>query len=249
MMFQVQLNLTFQSAESLRRDQLPALGILEIFSDVEDIQKVETLRCLINKFNSVGDEILTDLFSNLYNEKRVFEFAVIHTSGVPAPYDAWTVSIDGKPVVFFNLSEWTIEELNKQGLPVIVHEVTHALLEPFLIEFKNLGRQSILERIVLDEGMAHFLGFPGDRSTLLNKYPEKWILSEEKLDKAIKILKSNQFTEEEKEDLFLKSNTGPYWEKYGAISGMFRVAKIYSSLGTNGLIKVIKNLHLPKNNS
>lgn len=240
-MFKVILNLSYKSAISLSSNQLPVAN-LEIINSEVDTQKVDALREVIDQFNAGGDELLTSVFFPLYGEHK-FYFNVIYTSGVPAPYDAWTVSVDNKPVVFFNLSEWTVDELFKQGLAVVIHEVTHALLEPFLKGLDVSSSLKNLEKIVFDEGMAHFLGFPGDRFTLLEKYYEKWIQSEEALKNAQATLALIQTTVAEKEDVLLRSNTGSFWNKYGAISGMFRFAKIYSSSGSVGLTNAIKELH------
>jgi hypothetical protein len=243
-MFKVHLNLSYQSATSLSADQLP-LGALDISNSEVNPQKVDALREVVDQFNAVGDDLLTNVFSTFYDEHK-FCFNVIYTSGVSAPYDAWTVSIDDSPVVFFNLSEWTVEELFKQGLAVVIHEVTHALLEPFLKGLESGSPLKSLEKIVFDEGMAHFLGFPGDRFTLLERYYEKWLQSEADLKNAQEILGSIQVTDAEKEDLLLRSNTGSFWNKFGAISGMFRFAKIYSLSGSAGLADAIKDAQLPE---
>lgn len=241
-MFKINLNLSYKPAISLHSSQLP-VAALEISNSAIDTKKVDALRKIINQFNTVGDELVTSVFSDLYFEQK-FKFNVIYTSGVPAPYDAWTVSIDNKPVVFFNLSEWTVDELFKQGLAVVIHEVTHALLEPFLNRLDVCSPLKSLEKIVFDEGLAHFLGFPGDRFTLLDLYHEKWLQNEEILKNAQDALASADVTNAEKNDLLLRSNTGAFWSKYGAISGMFRFAKIYSVSGSVGLTNAIKDFRL-----
>lgn len=243
-MFKVHLNLSYQKASNIEKDQLPAEHI-EIFPSDFDAQKVEALQEAVNQFNTTGDAVFHEVFSAFWND-RTFNFNLIYTFGVQAPYDAWTVSFDGKPLIYFNLSEWTVEEISKQGLAVVIHEATHALVAPFLIGFESADPIRVIDKIIFDEGLAHFLGFPGDRSTLLEMYPDKWIQSEAELTKAMDSLRSSKTTESEKKDLLIKANTGPFWKKYGAISGMFRAAKIYSILGSDGLIQVIQNQHLPR---
>src|SRR5437868_6095479 len=111
-MFKVHLNLSYESGINLKKEQLP-VGTFEILPAETDPKKAAALSAVIEKFNNFGDFLLTDVFSALYGD-RSFHFDVIYTSGAPAPYDAWTVSNDGKPVVYFNLSEWTVDELSKQ---------------------------------------------------------------------------------------------------------------------------------------
>lgn len=243
-MFKVHLNLSYRQASLLKKDQLP-IEPITIFSETVDDKKVEVLQEVVNSFNSRGDTILYEIFSQFCDD-RIFEFDLIYTTGVQAPYDAWTALSDhGKPIMYFNLSEWTTEQLAKDGLAVVIHEVTHALLEPLLINYESTDHLMMLERIIIDEGMAHFLGFPGNRLSLVEKYHDKWIQSESELEAAIKNLDSRILSEAEINKLLLKSNTGPFWEKYAAISGMFRAAKIHSTKGTDGIIKAIKEGRLP----
>jgi hypothetical protein len=43
-----------------------------------------------------------------------------------------------------------------------------------------------------------------------------------------------------------RANTGSFWDKYGAISGMFRAAKLYEIKGANGLVEAILTSKLPR---
>lgn len=242
-MLKIRLILSYQLLSDIPADHLPIGAIGNSCVELDPI-KIEALNKVVENFNSSGDELLINVFSNLYEEQE-FSFNLIYTSGIAAPYDAWTVSIDNQPILFFNLSEWTVEELFSQGQAVIIHEVTHALLAPFLKNFEIKNHLDQLDRTIFDEGLAHFLGFPGDRFSLLERYQEKWTHSEIALQNAIESLRSIDVSKDEKDELLKKSNTGPYWDKYGAICGMFRFAKVYSTLGANGLTKAIKSLNIP----
>lgn len=218
---------------------------MNLLSSEIDLPKLEALKKVVSEFNNMGDALLTDVFSEFYKDQK-FKFDIVATSGVPAPYDAWMVPVNGLPVIFFNLSEWTVDELHSSGLAVVIHEVTHALLHPLLKKHPIRNFLLDLEKIVIDEGLAHFIGFPGNRDTLLEKWNEKWIAAEKQLEHAFIKLDSDQISLEEKEEIILNSNTGKFWEKYGSVSGMFRAAKIYSKKGSEGLIQAIKTNELKK---
>lgn len=246
MSFRVTLNLSSKPSSELDSGLFPD-GVTTSAKAPVDSQTLEALSKIITQFNSSGDTLLTDVFSALHTA-QIFEFDVIATSGIPAPYDAWTVSHDGKPVMLFNLSEWTSDEISRYGLPILLHEVSHGLLAGPLKTHEDIETYpEALEKIVIDEGIAHFIGFPDNREDILEKHFDKWSSSEALLKKAEQKLAASYVDEEEKEDLLLKSNTGPYWEKFGAISGMFRVARLYASAGPAGIVEAIQNLKLPRN--
>lgn len=239
MSFQVSLNLTSKPASELESALFPE-GVTTAASVPVDPGTLEALRNVITQFNTSGDALLTEIFSALHASKA-FEFEVVATAGIPAPYDAWTVTHGEKPVMLFNLSEWTKEEISRYGLPILLHEVSHGLLAEPLKTHEELESYPLaLEKIVIDEGIAHFIGFPGVRADILGKHLDKWAPSEALLQKAEQRLAASYVDEEEKEELLFKANTGVYWEKFGAISGMFRAAKIYQSQGPAGIVEAIK---------
>lgn len=245
MSFQVALNLTATPASELDSSLFPE-GESAFTSVPVDQGTLEALRNLITQFNTQGDALLTEIFSAVHGA-RTFEFDVIATSGIPAPYDAWTVTQGEKPVMLFNLSEWSKEEISRYGLPILLHEVSHALLaEPLKAHEELESYSEALEKIVIDEGIAHFIGFPGDRADILEKHSDKWPTSEALLKKAEQKLAASYVDEDEKEDLLFKSNTGTYWEKFGAISGLFRAAQIYKSKGPVAIVEAIRNMSLPR---
>ena len=98
-MFKVHLDLSHKKASSLHKDQLPAEH-LTIYSDEIDSKKSDTLKTVISKFNKHGDNILHEVFSAFLKNKKL-TFQVFYTFGIPAPYDAWTVSRDGKKMTYY----------------------------------------------------------------------------------------------------------------------------------------------------
>lgn len=245
MSFRVSLNLTSKPASELDSTLLPE-GVTAAASVPVDSGTLEALRNIITQFNTTGDTLLTEIFSTVHPSQS-FEFEVVATAGIPAPYDAWTATHGEKPVMLFNLSEWTKEEISRYGLPILLHEVSHGLLAGPLKTHEELESYlEALEKIVIDEGIAHFIGFPGVRADILEKHLYKWAASEALLKKAEQKLAASYVDEDEKDELLFKANTGAYWEKFGAISGMFRAAKIYQSQGPSGIVEAIKNLRLPR---
>ena len=64
------------------------------------------------------------------------------------------------------------------------------------------------------------------------------VLSEKE---ALQKLKDTNLSENEVETLLMKANTGPFWKKYAAISGMFRAASLYENKGASGIRNAIKS--------
>ena len=62
---------------------------------------------------------------------------------------------------------------------------------------------------------------------------------------AIQRLSSPDVSKEEKDSLLLRADTGKYWGKYAAISGMFRAACTYQHQGAAKLMYWIKQGRLP----
>ena len=229
---------------SLQSEALPSKEIV-IMADGVDSKKLEQFEQLIDIFNTEGDKLITEIFYPLH-QNRQFQVQVVATSGIPAPYDAWTAIHQGRPSIFFNLDLWTIDQLCKSGIGVIKHEVAHILMEPLL---RPPIQQNYIERldyIVINEGIAHFIGSSKDSETLLNEKFEQWEESEKTLADALKELKDLGTPSETKELLLKQADTGPFWKKYGAISGMFRAAHVYSKLGSKGLTEAIRSHSLRK---
>ena len=194
---------------------------------------------LIDDFNHHGDPLIDTVFYPLLGDKR-FDIAVVITHGIPEPYDAWSADYLGEKSFFFNLGLWSAEDLKHSGMAVIKHEIAHILLSELLHEPDRSKPIDIIDEIVIDEGLAHFIGYPGDRSTLVSEKGDKWKAAEERLKEAKVRLADRTTNEAEIEELLYQANTGRYWDKYASIAGMFRAASIYESRGAQGLIESIQ---------
>jgi len=218
---------------------------LKLISKKSQVKHLDLFSKLIDDFNRNGDKYMNEIFMPLLSDSS-FQIDVVATQGVPEPYDAWSTDYQGKKSFFFNMDLWSVTDLKHSGLAVIKHEVTHVLLSKLLDEPNPNDYVEVLEEIVLNEGIAHFIGHPNRENLLNAEYKMKWQNSEKQLEEAFKKLSSSHTAKSEKDDLIHKSNTGKFWNKYGAISGMFRVAHIYESSGPQGIIDCIRNNKLSR---
>lgn len=218
---------------------------LEILADVpQETPHLRFFQDLLEGFNNNGDSLISDVF-DLELSDRYFEIAVIATRGIPEPYEAWCAEYAGHNTVFFNLSLWTEDDLASNGLAVLKHEIAHVLLNECLPQVEPLNPTAVLDHILVDEGVAHFVGYTGSRMALISEHRDKWASAERTLEMAMKHLSSGDVNKEEKDRLLLSADTGNYWDKYAAISGMFRAASIYQYQGAAALMHWIKRGRLP----
>lgn len=239
--------ITVENPSTLDKESLPNtnLNIKPIIG--KPIPNLNFFSNLISEFNKNGDCLINEIFYPLLNEKK-FKIQVIATHGIEEPYDAWSTKYKGKVSFFFNLSLWPINDLKRAGMPVIKHEITHVLLSDLLKRPDKKNSLETIEHILINEGIAHYIGYTRDRSRMLIDYADKWETAESKLSDALKKLSDKNLSDKEKEKLIYQSNTGSYWDKYAAIAGMFRAAKIHETQGAKGLIDCIRKGNLPQKN-
>jgi hypothetical protein len=209
------------------------------------LPNLQFLTDILGQFSAEGDGLLAEIFGDFFIGRR-FIINCVATQGISEPYDAWCAEYNGRRSFFFNLSLWTAEDLKRSGLAVIKHEITHILLCELLPETDISNPLKKLERIIIDEGLAHFIGFPKNRETLLVKHTDKWIAAEKELAAVQAQLSNMGLPPHETEQLIQRADTESYWKKYAAISGMFRAAKTYQTSGAAGLRNCIKTGALPK---
>ena len=236
---QIKLKLIEIKGAQLARESLPDEKLKIVDRDLNRKQ-LDVFRLIVQNFNTTHDTIIDEIFQPLHLKKK-FDVQVVATSGVPSPYDAWTASHNGIHTIFFNLDEWPEGQLQKSGSAVLNHEVTHILLKPLLRRPKASNFIEQLDYIVINEGVAHFVGYPKDRNSLLSNRKSECEKAELELKSAKQKLEDSRIDRSVKAELLKRSNTGPFWEKYGAMSGMCRAAKIYSTQGVAALTNSIKS--------
>jgi hypothetical protein len=239
------MNLTFSLTTQpdptrLPEADLPAQGLVLTRPDAAELPFAAFAR-LLEEITLAGDPLLWDLFGGFF-AGRTFEVPITATCGVPAPYDAWCSS-GGR--LYFNLSQWSGEALEKFGRAVILHETAHFLIRQLHPVRTEAGWREKLDYLVFDEGVAHYVGFPLGRENLLTKYAEKWPRAEARLAEAYRLLDDPHTREAEKSALLEEADTGTYWEKFGSISGMFRAARLDAE-DRPALIGCIREGRLPQ---
>lgn len=230
----------------LDESALPAAG-LSLKSSSAPVPHFDQFTALIAKFNDTGEPLIDQIFSPLVG-KRQYAINVILTQAIPEPYDAWTGIYQGKPAFFFNMDMWNKASLEKNGMGVIKHEAAHVLLRDLLKMPDQRDSIAVLNHIVINEGIAHFIGYSKNRERLLIERKSEWLAAESSLAAAVAQLSDIKTTELVRNDLLKKATTGAFWQKYGAIAGMFRAASIYQKQGPEGLITAVQAGKLPKTN-
>lgn len=241
-------------AEELSPEELGRLGglpdrDLSGTSIKPDAKAMVPLRTLLEAFNSDKSSILHEVFQPLLPGKTI-NVRVIGTMGIPQPYDTWTRRLkSGETVIVFNLDLWSDEDFSKHGRPLLNHELTHVLIHEIAPEPDEKDLVAAMDYLVMNEGIAHFLGYSGDRSLLLKEKKDKWNSAERALSDAYTSLRDPHISFDKKEGLLKKANTGKFWDKFGSIAGMFRAAYIYEHQGAEGLRSVLKTGKLPRVNN
>lgn len=165
------------SAELGRLGGLPDQG-LSGSSAIPDTRALASLRTLLEKLNSDDSSILHEVFQPLLPGKKI-KLRVIGTTGIPQPYDVWTRKLDsGESVIVFNLDLWSGDDFLKHRLPLLNHEITHVLIREITPEPSEKKFLKALNYLVMNEGIAHYLGYSGDRTSLLKEKKDKWNYAE-----------------------------------------------------------------------
>jgi hypothetical protein len=216
--------------------------IIKLSREIDPRIEYQLFENLISEFNAVGDLIMSEVFMPLLGESKVEACVVLAKQ---AERDAWAGSHDGKPAMFFNLEKWPEERVKSKFVAVMKHEMTHLLLGMVLKNPERADYAGRLEHIVLNEGLAHFMGRYTSVENLTTRRSEKYEMARKQLSHAFDRLTDPLITIEEAEEILRKSAAGSYWDKFGAIAGMFRAAYTYQSCGARGLIDSILSNKLP----
>lgn len=172
------------------------------------------------------------LWESLYGHYHGIEDNVcIHLMvGAPEPYDAMVrQSPTGEFCIFFDLNR--ISEYNDEDddallftfKNLITHEVAHLEnRKRFKAPLPSDHWQKHLAFLALDEGIAHFLSVR-ENVTDIDWNSEKLLQHKANAYKAFRKeaqLQSDLSLNERLE----KANSGSFWDKYGAIAGMFAIS-------------------------
>lgn len=147
--------------------------------------------------------------------------------GAPKPYDAMCrMDADGRLCIIFDLvriNEYcsNADEIQDIMSNLITHELTHIYLHRnYRGEDYSNHFQNELRYITFDEGFAHYLSISDNSLTFdFKKYNDKWEAAILKLKKAY----TYRGEIDEPEKLLYEANAGSFWDKFGAISGMYSI--------------------------
>lgn len=207
---------------------------------------IELFRTLMDKFNLEGDALLSGIFKELLSDEDIV-IPVIATWGIPDPYDAWCATFNNEKSFFFNLSRWDDADLKRAGLAVILHETTHVLVDKIHRNSPDRNRPlEVLDYIVFNEGIAHFIGFPGNRSKICELHRDKWRNAEKTLTAVRDKLSDPNVSQEEINRCLYEANTGSFWKKYGSIAGLCRVSWLYEKHGLEAIVECIRSGSIPE---
>lgn len=202
----------------------------------------------LGKVRSVYEQILASLSCFQIRNKKLFDriFPNIDTNGggdvcvylivgAPAPYDAMCrEDNNGRVCIIFDLiriSDYcsSFNEVKNIMSNLITHELAHLFIKKdYLSQVFSNNYKEKLKFIVFDEGFAHFLSLSENVFDFdFSKYTDK-------RNNAYHNLKEAYDNNDEKmQRIYLdEANTGAYyWDKFGAISGMFAISEY---IGKNG---------------
>ena len=199
--------------------------------------------CIQNQggvFHPLNKSSLDILFPGWQEEVVLVDLIV----GFPAPYDAVAETApDGKvhivlDVVQFAAYDLTEEQSEAAIRNLLTHELVHVLMEkrfPGLADgFGSLEYTRIMDALVFNEGIAHLLSYKSRELDEIDwtdsKLQDIYVRSKQQLKAALSESNKDLQTKRLEEAV-----TGPYFEKYGAMSGMLYFAEKWKSNGIFGL--------------
>jgi len=159
------------------------------------------------------------------------------------------VTEQGEPVIIVNLS--IITNLYGDDIDVLLnddisHTISHELFHLVFAEYRNVSsywknnrdttKIGRLVEIIQDEGIAHYLSHNQKQNLIENYYSSDELKEHEKeafkqLDIAVKQLLNTELSNQEKDNILMKSNSGKYWDKFASIAGKFMVYHIEKEYG------------------
>lgn len=210
---------------------------------IDDLLKL--MNAELNNFHPFNFELFCSFFPNW--EKITRDVNVKLIVGCQNPYDAFVREHEGKLIVYFDLIR--LNEYVDDGLiavaiirQLLTHELTHVCLRK---KYSCKDENDYIEQLkfnVFNEGFAHVLAFKDniekfDFGELTDKYYDK---SVQKLKEAL-----NEKNPVIQKEYLLLSNSGQYWNKFGAIAGKLYLANnlnIITQLYNDGIDKLIEKI-------
>ncbi len=191
----------------------------------EDVREiVSSVKEILLNFTPLNEKIYKDLYPDW--EKILKNINVLLVVGCPEPYDAMVREQNGKQYIILDLIRFSGYkalgyDINLLIRQLITHETSHVCLHEKYRAPSSEDYVENLKYIVFDEGFAHLLSINGD----VMEYDFSKMIEEHYNDSYAKLIDAFEETDIQKQnDLLIASNSGPYWEKFGAISGKLFLA-------------------------
>lgn len=197
-----------------------------------DYTKREEVNSVLKDFRSVLSEfspLNEDIYSALYPQWKsiIKDMNIILVVGCPDPYDAMVREYAGKEFVIFDLLRFYDYSLRGYDIKLLIrklltHETSHLCLHTQYPLPASGDFVAALKHITFDEGFAHLLAFENN----LRAFDFSSIIKEHYDQAFIKLLGAMKETDCKKQKVLLEEcNSGPYWDKFAAISGKLFLAK------------------------
>jgi hypothetical protein len=173
------------------------------------------------------------LWQQFYGDMQVPDTVCVYLIvGSPNPYDAMVrEDAEGNDCVIFDLvriSSYS-EDVSKISDIVsnfVTHEISHIFtnnIYPYPTLEDSLFDN--LKHIVFDEGIAHFLSFKDDILSI-DWYSDEMNIRRKKSNETL-LNALEKDSNVDKNQILESSNSGLFWEKFAAISGLFAIIDYY----------------------
>lgn len=215
---------------------------------ISDYLKIKNLYEILIASLKDFKPINLDLWEKIFGKFSGFpEDVIIYlVVGSPSPYEAMVRedNMNNKCIIFdldlISSYSDNANEVKEIIRGFITHELAHVYIEKTYSQPKsNASFYDKLCYMVFNEGLAHFLSFKEDVMKV-NWYSEE---KEEKRRKAYDtFLYAVRQDHENEDEVLIKADSGSFWDKFGAIAGLFAVVDYLKDFNNdeNSLIRLYK---------
>ncbi len=194
-----------------------------------------------------------DVTCNVYFVLTGWEWGDAMVREITKTDNHYRVTEQGEPVIIVNLSIITKlygDDIDKLLNDNISNTMSHELFHFVFAEYQKVSsfwknnrdttKIGQLVEIIQNEGIAHYISHNQKQNLIKNYNTSNELKEHEKkafkqLDIAVKQLLNSELSEQEKDDILMKSNAGRYWDKFGAIAGKFMVYHIEKKYGEQAI--------------
>lgn len=219
--------------------------LMEEPKDFDEHKLRDVYKLLVDKlknFEPLNKCLWQQFFGDMQLPDTICVYLIV---GSPDPYDAMVrEDPESNNCIILDLirvSSYSedICKLSEIVSSFVTHEISHILTNN--IYHYQAAEDSLfdnLKHIVFDEGIAHFLSFK-ENILSIDWYSDEMNIRRKNSYRTLYNALKND-SDVNKNQLLEKSNSGLFWEKFGAISGLFGIIDYYYLKGKD--IKIFKYL-------